>query len=77
MIFEEKYFSRYILFSDQFSLNDYLYFFEVLDNTSIVSCPACDVMNFQINNSFLIKPFFYLIKKSAQKCKYLKNEKSF
>ena len=36
MIFEEKDFSRYILFTDKFSLNDYLYFFEVLDNTSIV-----------------------------------------
>ena len=33
-------------------------------------------MNFKINLSFLTKPFFYT-KKSGQKRKYLKNEKSF
>ena len=32
---------------------------------------------FKINLSFLIKPFFYITKKSGQKRKYLKNEKSF
>ena len=25
----------------------------------IICCPVCDVINFAINNSFLIKPFFY------------------
>ena len=38
---------------------------------------GCDVINFEINLSFLIKQFFHISKKSGQKCKYLKNEKSF
>ena len=36
-----------------------------------------EVIIFKINLSFLIKPFSYMSKKSGQKCKYLKNEKSF
>ena len=36
-----------------------------------------DVINFEINYRFLIKTFFYMTKQSAQKCKYLKNEKHF
>ena len=43
----------------------------------IICCPVYDVINFVINHSFLIKPFFNITKKSVQKCKYLKNEKSF
>ena len=39
--------------------------------------PGCDVISFEINLIFLIKSFFYLTKKSRQKCKYLKNEKTF
>ena len=38
-------------------------------------CPVCDVKNFEI--SFFLKQFFYTIKKSGQKCKYLEKEKSF
>ena len=38
---------------------------------------SCDVINFEINLSFFNKPFSYMNKKSGQKCKYLKNEKSF
>ena len=34
-------------------------------------------MNFDINRIFLIKPFFYVTKKSRQKFKDLENEKSF
>ena len=34
-------------------------------------------MNFEINLIFLIKPFFYMTKKSRQKFKYLENGKSF
>ena len=34
-------------------------------------------MNFEINISFVMKPFSYITKKSGQKCKYLKNKKSF
>ena len=52
---------------------------EILGNMRIVitCCPVCGVMNFQINHSFLIKPFFYMIKKLGKKCKHLKNEKGF
>ena len=52
---------------------------EILDNIRIViiCCPTWDVIYFEINLSFLIGPFFYITKKSRQKFKYLKNEKSF
>ena len=40
-----------------------------------ICCPVCDVINSEINLSFLIKPFFYITKKSQQKCKYLRNGK--
>ena len=56
---------------------------EILGNICIVIvyCPVFDVVNFEINLSFLIKPFFdistFLTKKSGKTCKYLKNEKSF
>ena len=43
----------------------------------IIWCPVCGIINFEIGNSFLIKLLFYITKKSGQKCKYLKNEKSF
>ena len=35
------------------------------------------VINFEINHISLIKPFFYMIKKSRQKFKYLEKKKSF
>ena len=44
---------------------------------AIIFCTVCDVKNFQIDYSFLIKPFFYITKMSGQKCKYLKSKKSF
>ena len=34
-------------------------------------------MDIEINLIFLIKPFFYMPKKSRQKFKYFENEKSF
>ena len=42
----------------------------------IVWFPVWDVINFEIYLSFRIKPFYYMNKKSEQKMKYLKNEKS-
>ena len=53
--------------------------FEIFWNICIVIiwCPAYDVISFEINHNFLIKPFFYITKKSRQKSKFLKNEKSF
>ena len=71
MIFKEKYFSRFILLVDQISLPDCLYFL------IIICCSVCEVINFKINFGFLIKPVFYITKTSRQKCKYLKNKKSF
>ena len=47
------------------------------NNIAIVCFPDFDVINFEINVIFQIKPFFYMAKKSIQKCKYLENEKSF
>ena len=44
---------------------------------NFICLPVCDVMNFEINFSFLIRPFFYMSEKSRQKFKYLKNKKRF
>ena len=43
----------------------------------IIYCSLFDVMNFEMHLTFAIKPFFYITKKSGQKCKYLKNQKNF
>ena len=43
----------------------------------IVCAPCFDVIKFEINLIFLIKPFRYMTKKSRQKLKYLDNEKTF
>ena len=32
-----------------------------------ICCPASDVISFGINHNFLIKPFFYITKKSGEK----------
>ena len=52
---------------------------EILGNMCIamVCEPGCDVKNFKINMISLIKPFFYMTKKSRRKLKYLENEKIF
>ena len=59
IILKEKYISCYVLLTDQISLPDCLYF-EILGNmwTAIVFKPGYDVMNFEVNLIFLIKPFF-------------------
>ena len=36
--------------------------------------PCCDVINFETNLIFLIKPFFFMTKKSRQKFKYLRKK---
>ena len=80
MIFEEKCFSSYILLTDQASnLPDCLLVLEMLGNMciAIICFLICEVMNFEINLSILIKPFSYMIKKSGQKLKHLKNKKNF
>ena len=64
------------LLTDQVSLPLLL---KILVNLCIASvCESgCDVITFEINLIFLIKPFFYMKKKSRQKFKYLENKKSF
>ena len=44
---------------------------------SFVCLPGCNVIHFEINLSFLIKPFSYMTRKSRQKFKYFENEKRF
>ena len=43
----------------------------------IVCFPGCDIINFEINLIFLIKPILNMTKKSRQKLKYLENEKRY
>ena len=66
----KKKISCYILLTDQIFLPDICI---------VIMCyPVCDIINFGINLNLLIKLFFFFItKESRQKCKYLKNEKSF
>ena len=42
---------------------------------AIVCFPGCDVIKFEINQIFLIRPCFYTIKKSRKEFKYLEKEK--
>ena len=44
---------------------------------AVICFSVCDVIDFEINLSFLIKPFFSITKKPEQKSKDLKNEKGF
>ena len=61
------------------SIFHYSLLHEILGNisTAIIFFPICDVINFEINLSFGIKPFPYIFKKSGQKCIYPKYGKSF
>ena len=43
----------------------------------IVCLPDCDVINFEINLIFLIKPFFYMTKKSRQNLNILRKKRAF
>ena len=77
--FEDKYFSFDNLLIDQVSLSSYLY---CVRYWAICAFPlfvtlGYDIMNFEINLIFLIKPFFLHGKNSSRKIKYLENEKSF
>ena len=78
MIFQVKCFSFYILLTDQVLLSDFTSY--ILGNMCIAVYyfQGCDVINFEINRIFLMKPFFCKTKKtSRQKIKYLEKEKSF
>ena len=56
MIFEGKYFSWCVHLTDQISLSYYLYFVRYC--IAIVCQPCYDIINFEINLIFLIKPGF-------------------
>ena len=76
MMFEEKYFPCYILLSDQFYLSGWLILSDMY--FVIISFPGYDIINFETNFIFLIKPFFLHDKKVMKKIlwEYLENEKS-
>ena len=44
---------------------------------AIICLPVCHAKNYEINLSFLIKPFSYMTKKSEQKRKSFKKENNF
>ena len=46
-------------------------FIEILDNICICE-PGCDIINFEINLIFLIKPSFYITRKSTRDFKVIK-----
>ena len=52
------------------------FFLEILGNmcTAVTCFPGFDVMHFEVNSIFLIKPFLHMTKKSGPK---FENEKSF
>ena len=77
MIFQEKFFSWSVLLTNQISYPDCL--LEILVNmcTTILFFPGRDLISFEINIAFLIKPSFYMTKKLKQKLKYLEKEQSF
>ena len=53
-------------------------FWELGNMYIVIICRlVCDVINFEISYGLRIKPFFYIIKKLGQKCKYLKNKEIF
>ena len=77
-----------MLYSVNWSIfNVWLFFvLEMLDNQVLqhlkfcswdVGQPGCDVIKFEANLIFLVKPLWHMTKKSRQKFKYLENEKSF
>ena len=77
MTFQKKCSSSYILLIGEFIIWSFLLplLLEILGNMciAIVSFPGSDVINFEINHIFLIKPFFYMAKirtKRALKVKW-------
>ena len=72
--FSRKQFSYYSLLTDQISWPGCLYFLRYNMCLATICFPGYDVIYFEINFIFLIKPFLYMTKKSRQK---LENENSF
>ena len=67
----------YILLTNQMSLSVCLYFLRYWTICTLLLFPCCEIINFEINLTFLIKSFFCITKKSWQTFKYLENKKSF
>ena len=64
MVFQEKYFWCYIPLTDQISLSSCFYFLRYWVIFALLFFrSACYAKNFEIDFSFLIKPFFCLTKK--------------
>ena len=77
MIFQKKYISCYILLTDQISLSDCLYFLRYWAICVLQLLANQAVTTKNLKPVFLIKPFWYMTKKSRQKLKNLENGKSF
>ena len=75
-IFQKKIFSCYVLLPHQISMSGCFYqcLLEILGNMdiAIICFPVHEIINFEINFSFLIKPFFCFTKKKGLKFKYFK-----
>ena len=66
MIFEEK----YVLHS--INQPDFIAWFPLLFMCIVIFLTGCDIINFEINLTFLIRPFFfYMSKKLRQKFREL------
>ena len=74
MIFLEKCFLCYILLTDQISFSNCLYFLRnIFGNIciAIVCFPGCDVIN------FLMKTFFYMVKKTRENSNIFRTKRAF
>ena len=58
-----------MLLIDQISLSGYLYFLRYWGNMCkyVVCTPGCDIMNFEVDLTFLIKQFFLHDREGATK----------
>ena len=66
----------HVLFYDQFSLSAWCSLSDTLSNkyVAVVCFLGCNIRNFEIEFIFLIKSFFYEIKKSKQTFEYLEKK---
>ena len=75
MIFQEKYFSCYILSTDQSSSSNSFYYLRYCQMFIVIICIlVCDVMKFEINLSFLEK-FCYMAEKTKIKIQIFYEQK--
>ena len=78
MLFDKNIFHAYFIIWPNFIVGLPL-LFEILGNMCIVMfcCPVCDIINFEINHNFVIKPFFYITKKSELNVNISRMERAF